>query len=166
MHGSNWDREKLKKMQSLSTYRQIVSMTGFKHISNFNRPFKVTVASGDAGVLFRNVKSKLNTNVSSCIRFPLMRATDETPSPSCVHMDVDLLPIWQLCRTEWATIDGYLTWKATSSLSSKNSYKICMTSTAVIQPGCLGTTLKEQTSGKEREERGYYYYYYWWPSAK
>ncbi len=91
MHGSNCDREKFKKMQSLSTYRQIVSMTGFKHISNFNRPFKVTVASGDAGVLFRNVKSKLNTNVSSCIRFPLMRATDETPSPSCVHMDVDLL---------------------------------------------------------------------------
>ncbi len=96
MQGSNCDHERLKQLQSLSAYRQIVSMTGFKHISNFNRPSKVTVASGDAGVLFRNLKSKLNTNVSSCIRFPLKRATDETPSPSCVHTDLDLLPIWQL----------------------------------------------------------------------
>lgn len=124
-------------------------MTGFKHISNLNRPSKVIVASGDAGVLFRNLKSNLNTKVSSCIRLPLKHATDETPSPSCVHTDLDLLPIWQLHRTEWATTDGYLTWKATSSLSCKNSYKICMLSIAVMQPGSLGTPLKEQNAGIE-----------------
>lgn len=93
MHGNNCDHERLKQMQSLSAYRQTVSMTGFKHISNLNRPSKVKMASSDSGVLFRNLKSNLNMKVSFCIWLPLKHATDETLSPYCAHTDLDLLPV-------------------------------------------------------------------------